>query len=88
MVWDATVSEAKVTLSYYSKDMEEGYPGDLVTSVVYELKNDHTFHVEFIATTSKKTVINLTNHSYFNLAGHDTGAQEMYKHRVVINADR
>lgn len=74
--------------TYLSKDMEEGYPGDLITSVIYEVTDDNKLHVQFKATTTKKTVVNLTNHSYFNLAGDDAGAQELYKHMVSINADK
>ncbi|XP_039748310.1 galactose mutarotase-like [Pararge aegeria] len=86
--WNYTVNGNKVILSYLSKDCEEGYPGDLVTSVIYDVKDDDTLYVEFIATTTKKTVVNLTNHSYFNLAGHGTGAEEVYNHVISINADK
>lgn len=78
----------KVVFSYLSKDGEEGYPGDLVTSVIYEVTDDVTISIEFVATTTKKTVVNLTNHSYFNLAGHDAGPQEVYNHVISINADK
>lgn len=86
--WNSTIDDNKVILSYLSKDTEEGYPGDLVTSVIYEVKEDNTLYVEFIATTTKKTVVNLTNHSYFNLAGHDAGAIGLYDHVITINADK
>lgn len=82
------MDQNKVIFSYLSKDGEEGYPGDLVTNVTYEVTDDGCFHVEFIATTTKKTVVNLTNHSYFNLAGHDAGSEELYNHVVFINADK
>ncbi|CAB3252581.1 unnamed protein product [Arctia plantaginis] len=88
MVWESTVDQSKVIFSYLSKDGEEGYPGDLLTNITYEVTDDGCFHVEFIATTTKKTVVNLTNHSYFNLAGHDAGSEELYNHLVYINADR
>lgn len=74
--------------SYLSKDGEESYPGDLITNVTYEVLEDDSLSVEFLASTTKKTVVNLTNHSYFNLAGHDAGAQELYDHVIAINADR
>ncbi|KAL0879594.1 hypothetical protein ABMA27_003321 [Loxostege sticticalis] len=86
--WDSNVEGNKVTFSYLSKDGEEGYPGDLITSVIYEVKDDHSLHVEFKSTTTKKTVVNLTNHSYFNLAGHKTGATEIFNHVVSINANK
>ncbi|XP_052744696.1 galactose mutarotase [Bicyclus anynana] len=86
--WKYIVDGSKVIFSYLSKDGEEGYPGDLVTTVIYEVKEDDTLYVEFVATTTKKTVVNLTNHSYFNLAGHETGAEEIYNHVIAINADK
>ncbi|KAG7304760.1 hypothetical protein JYU34_010116 [Plutella xylostella] len=86
--WQSSVDGTAVTFSYLSKDGEEGYPGDLVTNVTYDVTEDSILHVDFSATTTKKTVVNLTNHSYFNLAGHDGGADELYKHEVAINADR
>ncbi|KAI8440827.1 hypothetical protein MSG28_009139 [Choristoneura fumiferana] len=70
--WTTTVDGNKVIFSYLSKDGEEGYPGDLLTNITYELTDDNHFHVDFMSTTTKKTVVNLTNHSYFNLAGHDS----------------
>ncbi|XP_045539489.1 galactose mutarotase [Papilio machaon] len=86
--WNSVVDGYKVTFSYLSKDGEEGYPGDLLTNVTYDVTDDDVINVQFIATSTKKTVINLTNHSYFNLAGHDTGAEELYNHVISINADR
>ncbi|KAJ0172572.1 hypothetical protein K1T71_011711 [Dendrolimus kikuchii] len=86
--WQTTIDSTKVIFSYYSKDNDEGYPGDLVTNIIYEVKDDNTLSMEYIATTTKKTVVNLTNHSYFNLAGHDAGAANLYDHVVTINADK
>lgn len=66
-----------MVLSYLSPDGEEGYPGNVLVSITFELTLEDEFKVDMQATTSKKTPINLTNHSYFNLAGHvssyDTG---------------
>lgn len=86
--WKSTVTDNKVTFSYLSKDSEEGYPGDLITNVTYEVTDDGILHQDILATTTKKTVVNLTNHAYFNLAGHQTGAEELLKHVITINADR
>lgn len=73
-----------LALSYTSKDMEEGYPGNLETTVTYYLGNDNSLLVDYKATTDKKTVLNLTQHTYFNL----TGMKEaVLNHEVMINAD-
>ncbi|UII79861.1 aldose epimerase family protein [Flagellimonas sp. CMM7] len=58
-----------ITLSYYSKDGEEGYPGNLNTLVTYELNDNNALEVYYEANTDKKTIINLTQHAYFNLSG-------------------
>lgn len=58
-----------MALKYVSVDMEEGYPGEVTTIVTYMLTDDSELVIHYNATTTKKTVINLTNHAYFNLAG-------------------
>ncbi|CAH1119122.1 unnamed protein product [Phaedon cochleariae] len=85
--WNYYVKDTKVVLSYLSVDLEEGYPGDVLVNVSFELSNSNEFLVDFKATTTKPTFVNLTNHSYFNLAGHNKGAEELYKHVIAINAD-
>lgn len=65
--------EPSVTLFYNDPDMFEGYPGNVKAEVTFGLKSDNSLFINYKATTDKKTVINLTNHSYFNLNGYDSG---------------
>ena len=89
MVWDAKTIEGDnfvgLELSYLSKDMEEGYPGNLTVKVRYELTNENELKVEYFATTDKKTIVNLTQHSYFNLSGNVKST--ILDHILKINAD-
>lgn len=71
-------------LTYLSKDMEEGYPGNLQTEVIYTLTDDNAILFDYKATTDKKTVVNLTQHTYFNLNG---GQTDVLAHEVTLHAD-
>lgn len=88
VIWNHYVDNKKLVLSYKSADGEEGFPGDVIVNVTFQLTADNKFVVDYKATTTKSTYVNLTNHSYFNLAGHNKGAEEVYKHVISINADR
>lgn len=77
----------KVVLSHFSPNGNEGYPGDMVAFVTYELTSSNEFRVDFKAYSTKMTICNLTNSIHFNLAGHNAGPDEMGKHDITINAD-
>jgi aldose 1-epimerase len=87
VVWDASQpNDSTVILTYFSKDMEEGFPGNLNVKVTYSLTGDNGFKCEYEATTDKKTVVNLTNHAFFNLNGEGSGT--ILNHSVQLFADK
>jgi aldose 1-epimerase len=87
VVWDLEfVNCAAVKLSYHSKDLEEGFPGNLKVTVTFELTSDDALRISYNASTDKTTVVNLTNHAYFNLNGESAGP--VLNHVVQINADK
>ena len=89
-VWQAKELTEKggagIELMCQSKDGEEGYPGNLTVRVQYVLSDDNALRIDYLATTDKDTVLNLTNHSYFNLAGAGNG--DILGHVVMIAADK
>ena len=89
VVWDAetisTNSSVSLILTYLSKDMEEGYPGNLEVEVIYTLNNEDELSVTYKATTDKTTVINLTQHSYFNLSANFKNT--ILNHELILNSD-
>lgn len=87
VVWDAQQpNDHTLVLKYLSKDGEEGFPGSLNVTVIYSLTNDCGLKMEYEATTDKTTIVNLTNHAFFNLNGEGSGS--ILKHCLQINADK
>jgi aldose 1-epimerase len=86
VVWDAKqVDSATLELSYLAKDMEGGFPGNLNVKVTYQITDDNAMKISYSATTDKTTVINLTNHAFYNLNGEGSGT--ILNHLVQIAAD-
>jgi aldose 1-epimerase len=85
VVWQAKSIPDGVEMTYVSQDGEQGYPGTLTATVRYTLRGN-TLRIEYSATTDKTTVVNLTNHSYFNLAG--SGQGDIRSHQLKLNARR
>lgn len=86
VIWDAKlINKNTLELSYLSKDLEEGYPGNLSVKVIYSLTDDKELKIEYKATTDKKTVLNLTNHAYFNLNGEGNGTITNHELEVYAN---
>ena len=90
VVWEAKdvsiAGAAALQLNYLSKDGEEGYPGNLSVQVTYTLTNNNELKIDYAATTDKDTVLNLTHHSYFNLAGQGKG--DILQHQLLLHASR
>lgn len=90
VLWDAEEVIAKdsvgIIFKYTSSDGEEGYPGALSTTLTYTLTNKNEIRMDYEATTDKPTILNLTNHTYFNLAGEGSGT--ILNHLMMLNADK
>ncbi len=86
VVFDAVQpNQSTLELSYVSPDMEEGYPGNLTVKITYSLTEDNAVKMEYSATTDKKTVVNLTNHAFFNLNG--VGSGTILNHTLQVYGD-
>ncbi|SDD34008.1 aldose epimerase family protein [Niabella drilacis] len=87
VVWDAAQpNDSTLELSYTSPDMEEGFPGELKVKVTYSVTADNAIKMEYQATSSKNTIVNLTNHAYFNLNGEGSG--DILQQTAQIYADQ
>ncbi|MCE5178618.1 MAG: galactose mutarotase [Porphyromonadaceae bacterium] len=86
VVWDLkNITPNSLELFYLSPDGEEGFPGNLSVTIIYSLTEDNSLEICYRATTDKTTILNLTNHSYFNLSGE--GDPYMGDHLLILNAD-
>lgn len=89
VVWDTEILKADgkemLQLTYKSADGEEGYPGNLDVKVIYSLSDENELAIEYYAVSDSDTVVNLTNHAYFNLRGHAAG--NVSGHKIMVNAD-
>jgi aldose 1-epimerase len=90
VVWTARAADTpdgpSIELTYTSKDGDEGYPGTVTARTVYTLTHDNELKVEMEASTDRTTLVNMAHHSYWNLAGHDSGT--ILDHELMLNADR
>lgn len=90
VVWEAETRDTDegpaIVFTHISPDGDEGYPGDLTVTLTYTLTNYNAFRVEFEAFTTKPTPVNMCQHSYFNLAGHDQG--DILDHRLTLIANK
>ena len=87
-VWDVVRSnDSTLEFTYTSVDGEEGFPGNLVVRMSYSLTNDNEFVIDYKATTDQTTIVNLTNHAFFNLAGISNPSPEVCNNVLTINAD-
>jgi aldose 1-epimerase len=89
VIWEAEAFQrqesAGLILKYLSKDMEEGYPGNLDVTVTYTIEKNNEIRIDYYATTDKSTIVNLTQHTYFNLTGN--AKSDILNHEVSIKAD-
>ncbi|WP_022749280.1 aldose epimerase family protein [Lachnobacterium bovis] len=84
-IWDVlSVEENKIVFNCLSKDLEQDFPGNMQAQVTFEVSDENELSIKYHAVSDKKTVMNFTNHSYFNLGGHDSG--DVLNHILQVNA--
>lgn len=81
--WKAKVLKDGIEFSYHKKDNESGYPGNVLITVTYKLDNNNNLHIKYNATTDKDTIVNLTNHTYFNLDGVEHSEENSVLNHIV-----
>jgi aldose 1-epimerase len=86
VIWDTKILESGLEFTYFSPDGEEGYPGNLRITVTYTISNENELHIAYFATTDQKTLLNMTNHSYFNLSGNLK--MDILDHTLVLDSDK
>lgn len=86
--WNSYIDGKTVYLTHVSPDNFEGYPGTVLVTAECTFSENDEFTMKLSAVSSKPTIINMSNHSYFNLAGHGQGYKELYKHKLTMNADK
>ncbi|XP_011297648.1 aldose 1-epimerase isoform X2 [Fopius arisanus] len=87
-IWESEIRNNSLVMTLLSENGEEGFPGAAIATAIFKLHDDGTLSIVMKTCATKATPINLTNHSYFNLAGHATNASQLYKHSMMLNADR
>ncbi|CAH1999524.1 unnamed protein product [Acanthoscelides obtectus] len=87
VVWNTYVDGPKVIMTHISPHLTEGYPGDLFIKIIFQLSERNEFKINMEAMCTEPTIINLSNLTYFNLAGHHRGADEIYRHVVSLNCN-
>ncbi|EDW82602.1 uncharacterized protein Dwil_GK25047 [Drosophila willistoni] len=88
IIWDLDqIRPDGITLRHISDHGHEGYPGKLTVLIHYTIDDDNRFYIRIEARTDRPTAVNISNHIYFNLAGHKAGPEGIYEHRMVVEAD-
>uniref|UniRef100_A0A1B6D4J7 Aldose 1-epimerase n=4 Tax=Clastoptera arizonana TaxID=38151 RepID=A0A1B6D4J7_9HEMI len=88
VIWDATIEEDRVIMTYLSVDGEEGLPGAVIATTIFQLTADNKLVIIWKATVTKPTLVNISTHCYFNVAGHASGSTGLLRQVLTINADK
>lgn len=87
VVWTTFVDDKRVIMSYVSPHMSEGYPGDLLIRIIFQLSPRNEFSIRMEAQCTQPTIVNLSNLTYFNLGGHHSSSTEIYRHILTLNCN-